>query len=102
MKRALAYSSVENIGLVTLGLGLGYWGAASGRPEIATLGATGGLLHVWNHTLMKGTMFLGAGSVLHATGTKNLERLGGLLHRMPRTGAAMIAGAVAICRAPAA
>ena len=100
MKRALAYSSVENIGLVALGLGLGYWGASSGRPEVATLGAAGGLLHLWNHTLMKGTMFLGAGSVLHATGTKNLERLGGLLHRMPRTGAAMIAGAVAISGLP--
>jgi hydrogenase-4 component B len=100
IKRALAYSSVENIGLVTLGLGLGYWGAASGRPGIATLGATGALLHVWNHTLMKGTMFLGAGSVLHSTGTKDLERLGGLLRRMPRTGAAMIVGAVAISGLP--
>jgi formate hydrogenlyase subunit 3/multisubunit Na+/H+ antiporter MnhD subunit len=100
MKRALAYSSVENIGLVTLGLGLGYWGAASGRPGIATLGAAGGLLHVWNHTLMKGAMFLGAGSILHSTGTRNLERLGGLLPRMPRTGAAMIAGAVAISGLP--
>jgi formate hydrogenlyase subunit 3/multisubunit Na+/H+ antiporter MnhD subunit len=100
MKRALAYSSVENIGLVTLGLGLGYWGAASGRPAIALLGAAGGLLHVWNHALMKGTMFLGAGSILHATGTKDLERLGGLLHRMPRTGTAMIAGAVAISGLP--
>jgi formate hydrogenlyase subunit 3/multisubunit Na+/H+ antiporter MnhD subunit len=100
MKRALAYSSVENIGLVTLGLGLGYWGAASGRPQVAALGAAGGLLHVWNHTLMKGTMFLGAGSVLHATGTRDLEQLGGLLRRMPRTGAAMIAGAVAISGLP--
>ncbi len=85
---------------MTLGLGLGYWGAATGRPEIATLGAAGGLLHVWNHTLMKGTMFLGAGSILHSTGTKNLERLGGLLGRMPRTGAAMIVGAVAISGLP--
>jgi hydrogenase-4 component B len=100
MKRALAYSSVENIGLVTLGLGLGYWGAASGRPAIAMLGAAGGLLHVWNHALMKGTMFLGAGSILHATGTKDLERLGGLLRRMPRTGTAMIVGAVAISGLP--
>jgi hydrogenase-4 component B len=100
MKRALAYSSVENIGLVTLGLGLGYWGSASGRPHIAALGAAGGLLHLWNHTLMKGTMFLGAGSVLHATGTKDLERQGGLLRRMPKTSAAMIAGAVAICGLP--
>ena len=100
IKRALAYSSVENVGLVTLGIGLGYWGATSGRPGIATLGAAGGLLHVWNHTLMKGTMFLGAGSVLHATGTKNLEQLGGLLRRMPMTGAAMVAGAVAISGLP--
>jgi len=100
LKRALAYSSVENIGLIMLGLGLGYWGAASGRPEVAALGAAGGLLHVWNHALMKGTMFLGAGSVLHATGTKDLERLGGLLGRMPRTGAGFVAGAVAISGLP--
>jgi formate hydrogenlyase subunit 3/multisubunit Na+/H+ antiporter MnhD subunit len=100
LKRALAYSSVENIGLISLGLGLGYWGSASGRAEIAALGAVGALLHVWNHTLMKGALFLGAGSVLHATGTKDLERLGGLLRRMPQTGAALVAGAVAIAGLP--
>ena len=100
LKRALAYSSIENVGLITLGLGIGFWGATSGHPAMAALGSAGGLLHVWNHALMKGLMFLAAGSVLHATGTKDIERLGGILKRMPRTGAAMILGAVAIAGLP--
>jgi formate hydrogenlyase subunit 3/multisubunit Na+/H+ antiporter MnhD subunit len=100
MKRILAYSSIENIGVMLIGLGLGLWAARTGHPRIAVLGLCGGLLHVWNHALMKGLMFLGAGSVLHAAGTKDLERLGGLLRRMPKTGAAMILGSVAISGLP--
>lgn len=100
LKRALAYSSIENVGLIALGLGLGLWGWASGQPTIAALGFTGGLLHVWSHGLMKGLMFLAAGSVLHATGTRDLERLGGVLRRMPWTGAAMMLGAVALAALP--
>jgi hydrogenase-4 component B len=100
MKRALAYSSIENVGVMLIGLGLGWWAAQSGHPQIAALGFCGCLLHLWNHALMKGLMFLGAGSVLHEVGTKDLERMGGLLRRMPRTGSSMILGAVAIAGLP--
>ncbi len=100
LKRALAYSSIENVGLVALGLGIGVWGVTSGHATMAALGFAGGLLHVWNHALMKGLMFFAAGSVLHGTGTKDIERLGGVMKQMPRTGAAMILGAVAISGLP--
>lgn len=100
LKRALAYSSIENVGLITLGLGVGVWGFTSGHPTMAVLGMAGGLLHVWNHSLMKGLLFLTAGSVLHGTGTKDIERLGGVMKRMPRTGAAMSLGVMAISGLP--
>jgi formate hydrogenlyase subunit 3/multisubunit Na+/H+ antiporter MnhD subunit len=100
MKRALAYSSIENVGVMLIGFGLGLWAARTGHSRIAALGFCGGLLHVWNHALMKGLMFLGAGSVLHGAGSKDLERLGGLLRRMPTTGSSMIVGAVAIAGLP--
>jgi formate hydrogenlyase subunit 3/multisubunit Na+/H+ antiporter MnhD subunit len=100
MKRVLAYSSIENMGLITIGIGTGLWGSSTGRPEIAWLGATGALLHVWNHTLMKGLMFLGAGSVLHGCHTKDLDKLGGLMKRMPRTSTILVLGAVAISGLP--
>jgi formate hydrogenlyase subunit 3/multisubunit Na+/H+ antiporter MnhD subunit len=100
LKRALAYSSIENVGLIALGLGVGFWGKTSGHPAMAVLGFAGGLLHVWNHALMKGLMFLAAGSVVHGAGTRDAERLGGLLKRMPQTGTAMILGSVAICGLP--
>jgi hydrogenase-4 component B len=100
MKRALAYSSIENVGVMLIGFGLGCWAAQTGHPRIAALGFCGALLHVWNHALMKGLMFLAAGSVLHGAGGKDLEQLGGLLRRMPWTGSAMIVGAVAIAGLP--
>lgn len=100
IKRALAYSTIENVGLVMLGLGLGLWGHASGHPEIGTLGLYGGLLHAWNHTLMKGLLFLGAGTIVHATGTRDIEKLGGLLRRAPIGGALFVAGCVAIAGLP--
>ena len=92
MKRVLAYSSIENMGLIGLALGVGLWGWASGLPAVAVLGMTAGLLHIWNHALMKGLMFFAAGSVLHGTGTKDMEKLGGLMKRMPWTGGAMMVG----------
>jgi formate hydrogenlyase subunit 3/multisubunit Na+/H+ antiporter MnhD subunit len=100
LKRALAYSSIENVGVIFLGLGVGLWGASSGHPAIAALGVFGGLFHLWNHALMKGLLFLGAGSVLHGAGTRDVEQLGGLLRRMPRTGTLVIVGAVAIAALP--
>lgn len=100
IKRTLAYSSIENIGLIVLALGVGIWGLTSGHATVAMLGLAGGLLHVWNHSLMKGLMFLGAGSVLHGAGTKDMERLGGLMKRMPNTGVALVLGALAIAALP--
>jgi formate hydrogenlyase subunit 3/multisubunit Na+/H+ antiporter MnhD subunit len=100
VKRVLAYSSIENIGLIGLALGVGLWGWASNLPLVAALGVTGGLLHVWNHALMKGLMFFAAGSVLHGTGTKDMEKLGGLMKRMPWTASAMMVGGVAIAALP--
>src|SRR5207244_6445588 len=83
LKRALAYSSIENIGLVALGLGVGVWGRSTHHGLVAALAVTAALLHVWNHALMKCLMFFAAGSIYHATGTKDMEKLGGLLKRMP-------------------
>ncbi len=100
LKRTLAYSSVENVGLIMLGLGLGLWGLSSGRPDLGAIGFAGGLLHVWNHAAMKGLMFFTAGSVVHGTGTRDLERMGGLMKRMPRTGKLMVVGAVGIAALP--
>lgn len=100
LKRMLAYSSVENIGIIALGLGLGLLGVHYGSPVVATLGFAGGLFHVMNHSLFKGLLFLGAGSLAHATGVRNIEQLGGLLKRMPWTGTVFLVGAVAICGLP--
>jgi hydrogenase-4 component B len=100
LKRLLAYHSVENIGIIALGLGLGLLGISYGNPAMAVLGLAGGLLHVVNHALFKSLLFLGAGAVLHATGTRDLDHLGGLLKRMPVTGATFLFGAAAICGLP--
>lgn len=100
IKRILAYSSIENIGLIFLSLGMGVWGQATHRPMVAALGMAGALLHVWNHSLMKSLMFLAAGSVMHGTGTRDIERLGGLMKRMPWTATCMTLGSVAIAALP--
>jgi formate hydrogenlyase subunit 3/multisubunit Na+/H+ antiporter MnhD subunit len=100
IKRLLAYHSVENIGIICLGLGVGLLGVSYGAPLVAVLGFAGGLLHVVNHALFKGLLFLGAGAVAHAAGTREMDRLGGLLRRMPLTGAAFLVGAAAICGLP--
>jgi hydrogenase-4 component B len=91
VKRVLAYSSIENMGLIGLALGVGLWGWANEMPAVAVLGMTAALLHIWNHTLMKGLMFLAAGSILHATDTRDMEKLGGLMKRMPWTAGLMTA-----------
>jgi len=100
LKRLLAYHSVENIGIIALGLGVGLLGWSTGSSFLMVAGFGGGLLHVVNHAVFKGLLFLGAGSVLHATGTLDLEQLGGLSKRMPRTALAFLVGAVAICGLP--
>ena len=91
-KRLLAYSSVENIGIIFMGVGLGWAGRAMQNPWIAALGFGGALLHVWNHAAFKSLLFFGAGSVLHATGTRDMERMGGLAARMPATAMAVFPG----------
>jgi len=100
LKRLLAYSSVEHMGIAVLGIGLGLLGASAGQPWLAALGFAGGLLHVWSHALAKGLLFLGAGSLARAAGSPDLERLGGLLRRMPSTGVAFLLGAASICALP--
>ncbi len=100
LKRLLAYHSIENIGIILLGLGLGLIGKSTGHGSLQVLGFAGALLHVWNHSLFKGLLFLAAGSVAHATGTRDLERMGGLGRLMPKTAAAFLVGAWAICGLP--
>ena len=100
LKRLLAYHSVENIGIILLGLGLGVLGSSLGSPVLAMLGFAGCLLHVLNHALFKGLLFLGAGSVLRSTGSRDIEHLGGLLKRMPWTALTFLVGAAAISGLP--
>ncbi|MDD5307522.1 MAG: proton-conducting transporter membrane subunit [Deltaproteobacteria bacterium] len=100
LKRLLAYHSVENIGIIALGMGLGLLGWSYRQPAMMILGFSGAVLHVLNHALFKGLLFLGAGSVLHATGCRNLEHLGGLMRKMPITGTTFLIGAAAISGLP--
>lgn len=100
LKRLLAYSSVENIGIIAISLGLGLLGIRNSNPAMAALGFAGALFHVINHAFFKSLLFLGAGAVYHATGTRSLDQLGGLLKRMPTTGAAFVLGAAAISGLP--
>ncbi len=100
LKRLLAYHSVENIGIIALGMGVGLLGMHAGSPALAVLGWGGALLHVLNHALFKGLLFLGAGSVLHGTGTREIDHLGGLAKRMPWTSLTFLVGAVAISGLP--
>jgi hydrogenase-4 component B len=100
LKRLLAYHSVENVGIIALGLGAGVLGVSYGIPQLAFLGFCGALLHVVNHAFFKGLLFLGAGSVIHATGTADIDALGGLIRKMPLTAAGFLVGSVAICGLP--
>jgi len=100
LKRLLAYHSVENIGIIALGIGIGLIGLASNLSAMAVLGFAGALWHILNHALFKGLLFLGAGSVAHATATRDMERLGGLIKRMPWTALSFLVGAVAIAGLP--
>ena len=100
LKRLLAYSTVENIGIVFIGLGLAMAFKANNFAAGAALAFTAALFHALNHTLFKSLLFFGAGSVLHATGTRDMEKLGGLIKRMPITSAAVLAGCFAISALP--
>ena len=100
LKRLLGYSSTENVGIAGLGFGVGYLGLSWNRPALALLGFTGGALHVLNHAFFKCLLFYAAGAVYRATHTVDLERLGGLARKMPRTAVAVLVGAVAISALP--
>ena len=100
LKRLLAFHSVENIGIIFIGIGAGLMFQSYGLVTLATLGIVAGLYHTINHACFKGLLFLGAGSVLHATGTRNMEELGGLIKRMPRTALYFLVGACAISALP--
>ncbi|MHB8603837.1 MAG: proton-conducting transporter transmembrane domain-containing protein [Thermoplasmatota archaeon] len=100
LKRVLAFSSVENLGVVFMGLGLALLFTSYGRADLATVALVAAVLHSANHMAMKGLLFLSAGSVVHATGTRDIDALGGLLKRMPWTGAFFLVGALAIAALP--
>jgi hydrogenase-4 component B len=100
LKRLLAYSSVENIGIIVMGLGVGLLGVSAGLPMLAFFGFAGGLLHVVNHALFKSLLFMSAGSVAHGAHTREIDHLGGLLKRMPWTAGTFLVGAVAISGLP--
>ena len=100
LKRLLAFHSVENIGIILIGIGAGLMFHRYGLTSLAALGFIGGLYHVLNHATFKGLLFLGAGSVLHATHTRNMEEMGGLIKRMPWTALFFLIGAAAISALP--
>ncbi len=100
IKKLLAYHSVENIGIILLGVGIGFMGVAMGKPVLAGLGLMAGLYHLFNHAMFKGLLFLGAGSVLYSTGTRNMQILGGLGKVMPVTGMCFLLGSLAISAIP--
>lgn len=100
IKKLLAYHSVENIGIILLGIAIGYMGMALNQPVIAVLGIMAGLYHVLNHAMFKGLLFLGAGSVLYTTGSRNMEIMGGLARVMPATAMCFLIGSLAISAIP--
>jgi hydrogenase-4 component B len=100
LKRVLAYSTIENIGFIFVGLGLALAFQANSLSGAAALALTAALLHALNHALFKSLLFFGAGAVLTATGERNMEHLGGLIHRMPRTAVAFLTGCIAISALP--
>jgi len=100
LKRLLAYHTVENIGIIFIGLGLALAFQTNGFAAGAALALTAALFHVFNHSLFKSLLFFGAGAVLTATGERDMEQLGGLIHRMPRTAFLFLVGCAAISALP--
>ena len=100
LKRVLAYSTIENIGIVFAGLGLAIAFKATGIANAAAVAMAAALLHSLNHSWFKSLLFLGAGAVLHATGRKDFDGLGGLIHRMPQTAFFWLIGALSISALP--
>lgn len=100
IKRLLAYSTVENVGIIFIGLGLAIAFRANGLLAASALAMTAALMHVFNHSLFKSLLFLGSGAVLHATGERDMDHLGGLIHKMPYTAFFFLIGAAAISALP--
>jgi hydrogenase-4 component B len=100
LKRLLAYHTVENIGIIFIGLGLALAFEASGLGAAAALAFAAAIFHVFNHSLFKSLLFMGSGAVLNASGERDMEHLGGLIHRMPVTAVAFLAGCIAISALP--
>lgn len=100
LKGLLAYSSVENVGIILIGIGLCMVFTSFNMPLIAALALTAGLYHTLNHAMFKGLLFMGAGAVIHATHERNMEEMGGLIHKMPWTAALFLVGCVSISALP--
>ncbi|OGX30663.1 MAG: hypothetical protein A2787_05825 [Omnitrophica WOR_2 bacterium RIFCSPHIGHO2_01_FULL_48_9] len=100
IKKLLAYHSIENIGIIALGMGIGLWGQFYHNEFVALVGYAGALLHVFNHAVFKGLLFLSAGSVIRSTHTGEIDHLGGLLKRLPWTGHLFLIGSLSICGLP--
>ena len=100
IKRVLAYSSVENVGIILMGIGVGMVGLAADLPVLAVLGFLAALYHVLNHAFFKGLLFLGAGSVIDRVGTRDLNHMGGLARRMPLTALVFLIGAMSVSAIP--
>lgn len=100
VKRSLAYSTVENIGIILLALGFWMQSRANGHYLAAAFALAGGLIHLLNHALFKSLLFMGAGSLMHGSGSRDLNRMGGLMRRMPITGLLIVCGGMAISALP--
>lgn len=100
LKRLLAYSSVENLGIIFIALGLTMLFVSTGHLALGTLAFIAALYHALNHALFKGLLFLGAGAILHSTHERDLEQMGGLLRRMPWTGTLFLIGSLSIAALP--
>ncbi|WP_455222945.1 hydrogenase 4 subunit B [Kaarinaea lacus] len=100
LKRLLAYSSVENIGIIFIGLGLSMLFLANGHTTVGTVAFVAALYHALNHALFKGVLFMGAGAILHSANEQDLEKMGGLLRRMPWTGSFFLVGCISISALP--
>jgi len=100
IKRMLAFSSIENIGIILIGIGASMIFFAAGKPLLSAIAAIAALYHLLNHSIFKGLLFMGAGSILFSTHTKNIEDLGGLIKKMPKSAILILMGVLSICALP--
>jgi hydrogenase-4 component B len=100
LKRLLACSSIENIGIVCIGLGMALVGMQAGNRVLLVFGLTGAFMHIINHALFKPLLFLGSGVIIHASGTRQIDRMGGMSRILPRTAPLFLVGSLAICGLP--